>query len=279
MEITDVNTLSSECTAHRIVLMNDSVLECYPKAGDNEQPSQEPSEEENRAFFYKHAFLFYRNAHRILSDSRMFLAPVSIQPFYHEIPLGAYVELWLNCGLDLTKDNQGRDAITCTFAGSPCSGCNRCTCVYPDGHVARITHGGFISIYGLFQQIRGRYKEAKGKYQAYTLQQVADMLMAAGETRESELGTQLEIAKANAHRQTRRFENLEKQYQKLEEKYHDLVMIHHKADLEAFREEYLAKKRQSVKFNELQMFKLQRTKAIMDKGHISRAEIERYLEQ
>ena len=60
--------------------------------------------------FLANAFLFYKNAQQILTDSRMFFAPVRINngmtfhgtPGSHYPTLGMYIEWWLKCKLPET---------------------------------------------------------------------------------------------------------------------------------------------------------------------------------
>lgn len=105
--------------------------------------------------FVKHAFLFYRNAHRIMSDSRMFLARVPIinglaysgTAGFETPTLGVYIEWWIHGKGTITSDGKGHEALTFHFGGSPLSGNNICSCVYPDQHTATITHYPFRPVW------------------------------------------------------------------------------------------------------------------------------------
>lgn len=206
MAIVDLDALSTEFPDNRIVLINGSELVCYPKVVQPEIYSEdklsldksgeyltvgskpvvkkaETDKDELKDFFYKNAFLFFRNAHRILNDSRMFLAPIPVQSGlaytgtsgFHYPTLGVYIEWWLNCDANVTKDRKGRDALTCRIAGSPLSGSNHCTCVYPDGKIGDISHSPFINVWSTFMKINKRYTKAKQMYEAYTLTEVVDI--------------------------------------------------------------------------------------------------------
>lgn len=224
MPIIDTDALSIEFPDNRIVLINGAELVCYPKAvqpdsncddnisldssgeyltaGSKHAAKKETTERKKQEdFFFKNAFLFYRNAHRILNDSRMFLAPVPIQnglayigtSGLHNPTLGVYVEWWLNCEANITKDKKGKDALTCHIAGSPLSGGNHCACVYSDCKIRDISHYPFRDVWSTFMKINKRYTKAKQMYEAYSLQKVVELLLAAGENRESELETQPKI--------------------------------------------------------------------------------------
>lgn len=350
MAIIDLNALSTEFPANRIVLINGSELVCYPKSDQPEsivedelsldlsgkyltvgsKPVSRPETKEKddlKHFFYKNAFLFYRNAHRIMSDSRMFLAPVPVHSGlaytgtsgFHYPTLGVYVEWWLNCDTDVTKDKKGRDALTCRIAGSSLSGSNHCTCVYPDGKIGDISHSPFINVWSTFVKINKRYTEAKQTYEAYTLSEVVELLLAADDSRESLLETQLDIAEGKTNILNRMCSRLEAWYNKLHEQYDNLVIQHYKEELEAFRVEYRAKKQKAdqeiqalaaaraefksqmkqglinnIEYqhaitpltnrkkkieHELIMFRAAKTVALLNLGYISQALIDKYINQ
>lgn len=268
MAVVDLDALSVDFPDNRIVLINGSELVCYPKAvqpktncednlsidtsgeyltvGSKLKAKKETTDkDELKDFFYKNAFLFFRNAHRILTDSRMFLAPVPVQnglaytgtSGFRNPTLGVYIEWWLNCD-PVTKDEKGRVALTCHIAGSPLSGSNRCTCVYPDGKIRGIFHDSFSNVWSTFVKINKRYAKAKQMYEAYTLPEVVDLLLAAGQSRESELDTLLDIAEGHANILKRRYYILEKQYNDLQKRFNELGILHYKEELDALRAEY-----------------------------------------
>ena len=175
-----------------ISLLNGNELVCYPKSVQpqsiqadgleidttgkyfgttkphNVQPQVESeAEEANREFFLEHAFFFFRNAEKIMSDSRMFLAPVPIvngiaysgTAGFTNPTLGVFVEWWLNCETDVTHDNSGKEALCYAIAGSPLTGINGCGCVYPDGTTERIVYGKFSNVWRTFVQINQRYTD------------------------------------------------------------------------------------------------------------------------
>lgn len=195
---------------NRIILLDGRELECYPKDGvtesiDNtlmldssgvfisvgaqsktsDKKRSESKETSEKELFLKSAFLFYRNAERILSDSRMFLAPVPVQSGlaytgtsgFRKPTLGVYIEWWKNCKADITHDNNEEEALTYHMAGSPLSGNNDCSCVYPDGRTESVVHRPFIPVWKSFMEINTRYDEAKSKYEAYSLEEVLELLL------------------------------------------------------------------------------------------------------
>ena len=192
-----------------ISLLNGNELACYPKSVQPQsiqvdgleidttgkyfgttkphdvQPQVESdAEEANREFFLEHAFIFFRNAEKIMSDSRMFLAPVPIvngiaysgTAGFTNPTLGVFVEWWLNCETDVTHDRSGKEALCYAIAGSPLTGINGCGCVYPDGTTERIVFAKFSNVWRTFVQINQRYTEVKQIAEAYSLQEVYDKL-------------------------------------------------------------------------------------------------------
>lgn len=348
MAIVDLDALSTEFPDNRIVLVNGNELVCYPKAKQPKIYSEDTlsldksgeylavgskpvvkkeTTDKDIDFFYKNAFLFYRNAHRILTDSRMFLTPVPVQSGlaytgtsgFHYPTLGVYVEWWLNGDANITKDENGREALTCHIAGSPLSGINHCTCVYPDGKIGGISHYPFNNVWSTFMKINNRYTKAKLMYEAYTLTEVVDILLTAGQSRESELETQLDIAEGNINILKRFYSSLKKEYNELQNQYKELGVLHYKDELESFRVEYLTRKdnaekelqslasakaefksqmkqgiisnveyqraitpltrRKDAIKSDLNAFKSEKSRALVEKGHITYSQIDNYLKQ
>lgn len=269
----DTKESKTEFPENSIVLLNGKELICYPKAeptadviDDNlaldatgryftigNQRRGKVTEIEpntNGKLFTDNAFLFYRNIHRIYSDSRMFLAPVPIQngmaytgtSGFHTPTLGVYLEWWLNCEVDMTKDTKGKEALTYYITGSPLSGCNHCSCVYPDGTTKDISHYPFRSVWSMFMKINKRYAEAKAKYEAYSLEDVVEILKEADYGKESELASRLLVEEAHTNVAVRLLNKMKERYRELQDKYHELSEFFHKKELEDFCTEFLYRK-------------------------------------
>lgn len=138
--------------------------------------------EAEEKLFYRHAHLFLANADKILSDSRLFLTPVSVvsglaytgTSGLRNPTLGVYIEWWLH-HKDVAIDANGRPIWF--ISGSPLSGSSACCCVDRKGRIHRAKlNAGLLSVWRTFVDVNGRYTEAKAGCMAYGLQEVIDLL-------------------------------------------------------------------------------------------------------
>ena len=202
--------LNEEMSKGTITLLNGTVLECYPLEHpeamvDNEMkldttgtylivgrskpkqvaaPKTDEKRENEKKIFLNNAFLFLRKRDRIMSDSRMFLCPVPIQSGlaymgtggFNRPTLGVYLEWWLSCESALICDEGVTNRVVYHIAGSPLSGMNHCGVVDENGKTETETIYPFPPLWSSFMRINRRYDEAKSLYQAFTLEQVVEML-------------------------------------------------------------------------------------------------------
>ncbi|MBR4392027.1 MAG: hypothetical protein IKT08_07995 [Bacteroidales bacterium] len=199
----------------KIQLLNGKVLDCYPleqpKAKmDNElkldvtgtymsvgkpkpvaAPISDEQKKKRKRLFLNNAFLFFQHRDRIMSDSRMFLCPIPIQSGlaytgtsgFQRPTLGVYLEWWLNCESATIGKKDDLQWLVYRIAGSPLSGSNRCGIVNSEGKTdSRSLSGSFASIWSSFMRINNRYDEAKSLYQAYTLEDVINIMGREGLT-------------------------------------------------------------------------------------------------
>lgn len=192
-----------------IILLDGTLLECFPKESpqENFQPDvialdttgtylvdgtkprkpilpPSPEEERQQKLFVENAFYLLAHRERILRDSRMFLAPVAIQSAlaltgvsgFRRPTVGVYLEYWTNCLGAIQTDEQGHRSLVYYIAGSPLSGNNNCSVVGEDGETSGVTLSSFSEHWKPFVSINTRYTEAKHIYQAYTLEEVLDIL-------------------------------------------------------------------------------------------------------
>lgn len=198
---------------NQIRLINGDIIEGFPKKeatapvknaveldttgqyliiGNRKRKKHEPTEEEiqRRAqkaaavkLFADNAFLFLCNCERIRSDSRMFLAPVEVESClayfgtggFRNPTLGIYIEWWLDC-LEAAQEVDDKHWLVYYIAGSPLSGCNSCGLVSRRGETKSENIRNFSDAWRPFIKINSYYDAAKSKYEAYSLQQVIDIL-------------------------------------------------------------------------------------------------------
>lgn len=199
------------------------------------------------SLFLNNAFLFYRNAHRILSDRRMSFASVPIiseksKKGTRHVTLGAIVEWWLNCEEDVTKDKDGHDALTCHLVGNALTGTNQCYCVYPDGQAEKIVLKNFGTAWSSFMNTCKKYAETPEGIDVLTLEDVVNVLANAEMSIEAKLSIQLIKEERQRVVLEKKYDKLNRQHITLEDQYYHLAIEHHRVKLEEFRKEHILRK-------------------------------------
>lgn len=197
--------------------------------------------------FLYNAFLFYRNAHRILSDSRMSFATVPLileksKKGTRYVTLGALVEWWLNCEEDVTKDKDGHDALTYHLVGNALTGTNHCYCVYPDGQAEKIILNNFGTAWSSFMNTCKKYSETPEGIDVLTLEEVVIVLANAEMSIEAKLSIQLIKEERQRVVLEKKYDKLNRQHITLEDQYYHLAIEHHRVKLEGFRKEHILRK-------------------------------------
>ncbi len=214
MNITNTQLDGALQPGNMMMLSNGTLLPLYPReqsleGTDNEmrldttgtylslrkkphpQPASEDTEakeKEDRKFFLDNVFFFVAHADEILSDSRMFLAPVPVQNglaytgtggFRHPT-LGVYLEWWMQNGRAVVKDKTGKVSIYWFISGSPLSGANACAVVDEQGEIQKLPISPFIGFWNTFMDLNTRYDPCKVAGEAFSLREVKDRLLQAG---------------------------------------------------------------------------------------------------
>lgn len=202
---------NTEHPQNSITLMNGAILKCFPKESDQSnfsadkmqldttgeylsighkpcKPKLQTTEdmERQKKLFTDNAFYLLAHSERIMRDSRMFLTPVAVQnglaytgtSGFNAPTVGVYLEWWNECPRALRTNEEGCRSLVFHLAGSPLSGANHCAEVNEDGRVQSVCVSLFATHWQSFTAINTRYDEAKHIYQAYTLEQVLDILHA-----------------------------------------------------------------------------------------------------
>lgn len=269
---------STEQPQNSIILMNDAVLECFPKESYQDdfvpdkmkldatgtylslgnkpckpQPRTSEEFERQKKLFTDNAFYLLAHQERIMHDSRMFLTPVAVQNVlaytgtsgFHTPTLGIYLEWWNECPKALRTDKDGNRSLVFHLAGSPLSGTNQCAEVFEDGRIEPIHVSSFISHWRSFAAINTRYDEAKHMYQAYTLEQVLDILHAeddeswdySSEIKERFMLSEINELKKKVERLTKESERWYSMYKDTYMKYKDAEISEAFSTFQSFREE------------------------------------------
>ena len=269
---------STEQPQNSITLMNGAVLECFPKEshqGDfvpdkmkldatgtylsignkpcKPLPRTTEEMEQQKKLFTDNAFYLLAHSERIMCDSQMFLAPVAVQNVlaytgmsgFHTPTLGIYLEWWNECSMALRTDKDGNRSLVYHLAGSPLSGANQCTEVYEDGKTENIQVSLFTNHWRQFTAINTRYDEAKHIYQAYTLEQVLEILHAedgdgwdySSEIKERFMLSEINELKKKVERLTKESDKWYSMYKDTYMKYKDAEISEAFSTFQSFREE------------------------------------------
>lgn len=269
---------STEQPQNSITLMNGAVLECYPKESHQDDfvpdkmkldatgtylsignkackplPRTTEEMEQQKKLFTDNAFYLLAHQERIMRDSRMFLAPVAVQnglaytgtSGFNAPTLGIYLEWWNECSMALRVDKENRRSLVFHLAGSPLSGANHCAEVYEDGRTEPVQVSSFISHWRPFTAINTRYDEAKHMYQAYTLEQVLDILHAedgdgwdySSEIKERFMQSEINELKKKVERLTKESDKWYSMYADTYMKYKDAEISEVFSTFQSFREE------------------------------------------
>ena len=164
-----------------IRLLDGTILTCYPKP---ERGEPQEADEELRQLFIDNAFYLLAHRERILQDSRMFLTPIGVQngsSYTKSLGLdaptiGVYLEWLISCLGSMVLSKSGRMSLIYELTGSPHSKVTSGRQLYENGETEPIHSYGHVQYWEPLIEINKRYSEAKQIYQAYTLQELLDIL-------------------------------------------------------------------------------------------------------
>jgi FtsZ-binding cell division protein ZapB len=262
---------NTEQPKNSITLMNGAVLECFPKESHQDDfvpdkmkldatgtylslgnkpckplPRTTEDVKQQKKLFTDNAFYLLAHSERIMHDSRMFLTPVAVQTQGSHTPtLGIYLEWWNECSIALRTDKDGNRSLVYSLAGSPMTGGNSCAEVYEDGRTESVQVSSFMSHLRTFGAINARYDEAKHIYQAYTLEQVLEILHAEdGDGWDYSSVIKERFMQAEINELKKKVERLTKESKKWYSMYEDTYMKYKDAEIseafstfQSFREE------------------------------------------
>lgn len=134
--------------------------------------------------FYSRASLFWQNRERIFADSRMFLAPVPAcngmaytgAAGFNDPTLGIYLEWWERYEAAHFFDEKGEEWFMWFISGSPLSGANGCAAANTKGQSKGTSARPFLPVWRSFVEVNNRYKDIKPIYDAYSFEQVVELL-------------------------------------------------------------------------------------------------------
>ena len=149
----------------------------YTKAVDDKYLAET---KDAKSLLFKDIRLIYDNAERILTDSRMFLAPLPCAGglaycgtrMFDKPVLGVYLQWWMSCEEAHSKD----DEWVYYISGSPLSGMNSCGKVDSNGSAKRTSLSGFANAWRTFTRINKLYQGLSDTCEHYTIKEVIERL-------------------------------------------------------------------------------------------------------
>ena len=212
----------------------------------NEEAIVNAEYKHSRDCFLRNAFLFLDNAERIIGDPRMAMARVSVSnglAYMGAFPtacIGAYLDWWLHSGIEeILHDKEGRKALTWSVSGSPLSGMNSCSCVYPDGSIATISHGSFGKIWKSFLDANKRCRPEGETVEPFSIEEVVEILKTNATTEEDILRARLAVQQSVSSRLRFNLKQLFGRYMDVCNRYESMCLKYHKDELYAFRTDLL----------------------------------------
>lgn len=212
----------------------------------NEEAIVNAEYKHSRDCFLRNAFLFLDNAERILGDPRMAMAHVSVSnglAYMGAFPtacIGAYLDWWLHSGIEeILHDKEGRKALTWSVSGSPLSGMNSCSCVYPDGSIATISHGSFGKIWKSFLDANKRCRPEGETVEPSSIEEVVEILKTNATTEEDILRARLAVQQSVSSRLRFNLNQIFGRYMDVCNRYESMCLKYHKDELAAFRTDLL----------------------------------------
>lgn len=212
----------------------------------NEEAIVNAEYKHSRDCFLRNVFLFLDNAERILGDPRMAMARVSVSnglAYMGAFPtacIGAYLDWWLHSGIEeILHDKEGRKALTWSVSGSPLSGMNSCSCVYPDGSIATISHGSFGKIWKSFLDANGRCRPKGESVEPFSIEEVVEILKTNAITEEDILRARLAVQQSVSSRLRFNLRQHFGRYMDVCNRYESMCLKYHKDELSAFRTDLL----------------------------------------
>lgn len=145
-------------------------LECFQKTETSPEQFKWPDKDTQDAEYKllkENAHFIFANRGKVLSDSRIFFAPVNIMSggayigAFVKPTLGTYVEWWIA---------RRKDELALFVSGSPLSGANVSTAVMKDGKVVKLEPDGiFLNLVKEFNSFHKQYNDIRANCDAYTL--------------------------------------------------------------------------------------------------------------
>ena len=229
----NVSEYNTEHPDGKILLLDGTELTCYEKQDVTDDKIDEEEKMRLLKLFTDNAFYLLAHRERILSDSRMFLCRVPSKSGlmysgyrgFQKPTLGIYLEWWRKCPGAMITGKDGTRSLVYHLAGSPLSGANWCKSVNENGEIHEVKFNLFISHWRPFVGINTRYTSAKQRYQAYSLEEVLEILHTEDKEENNtslSLAITIEFMRSSIAGLNMKIEELNRSKQDLNDSYEDL---------------------------------------------------------
>ena len=229
----NVSEYNTEHPDGKILLLDGTELTCYEKQDVTDDKIDEEEKMCLLKLFTDNAFYLLAHRERILSDSRMFLCRVPSKSGlmysgyrgFQKPTLGIYLEWWRECPGAMITGKDGTRSLVYHLAGSPLSGANWCKSVNENGEIHEVKFNLFISHWRPFVGINTRYTSAKQRYQAYSLEEVLEILHTEDKEENNtslSLAITIEFMRSSIAGLNMKIEELNRSKQDLNDSYEDL---------------------------------------------------------
>lgn len=132
----------------------------------------------------------------------------------------------------------GEKTLVYQLSGSPLSGSNRCMQVYEDGRVESVSVDCFSALWHPFREIVNRYAKEQEPPQAYTLQEVVDILSTEGRGETKDYVQSL-FLEAKVRKCEVKLQVISKERDNFRRKFISLLLKNNEGQVRAFYDKYL----------------------------------------
>ena len=214
----------------KIILRDGRVLDCYPLA--EQKPEKIESDSLELDLTGQYLPIERRKPPRVPKPSATVVEQRQLSGF-RKPTLGVYLEWWGLVEEAMRTDKTGCRSLVYQLEGSSLTGRNSCEAIHEDGRSETVSLSSFRRHWGPFVHLNQRYTEAKQLYQAYTLQEVLDILHQEDDNNKTDLSVMIDVQfmKHEIELLNRRIEAIKEECERWKDKYEDALTRYNEAEM------------------------------------------------